>query len=72
MQTTDQSTDEDLTRRKYKDGVPTKRFRYSGVKKLFILALAPSTQENYTNVHQLWTTLDLNQLEELWWSEEKC
>lgn len=30
------------------------------MKKLFILAVVAGTQENYENVHQLWSLLDIN------------
>lgn len=50
-------------RRKYTDDTPSKRFRDSGVKKLFILALAETTQENYDNVLQLWTTLEIDKFD---------
>lgn len=38
----------------------TKKFKDSSVKKLFILALAPNTQENYENVKLLWLSLQIN------------
>lgn len=47
-------------RQTYEDGVASKRFRDSGVKKLFIIGLAESTQENYENVSQLWSEIDIN------------
>lgn len=49
------------SRRKYEDDVPTKDFRDSGVKKLFILALAVNTQENHDNVLKLWSALKINE-----------
>lgn len=51
---------DDCTRQTYKDGVASKRFRDSGVKKLFIIGLAESTQENYANVSLLWSEIDIN------------
>lgn len=47
-------------RMKYKQGVASKQFRDSGVKKLFIIGATESTQENYTNVAQLWSAIDIN------------
>ena len=38
------------------------RFKDSGVKKIFIIFIAPSTQENYTNVAIIWETLKLNEV----------
>lgn len=37
-------------------------FKESGVKKIFIIFLAPSTQENYTNVALIWSSLKLNEI----------
>ena len=48
-------------RRKLQEGIANKKFKDSGVKKIFILALAPYAQENYENVHQLWNMLSINQ-----------
>ena len=47
-------------RQKYKDEVNSKKFKENGVKKLFVLALAPNIQENYTNVLKLWNLLNIN------------
>lgn len=47
-------------RQTYENGVFAKKFSDSGVKKLFILALAQSTQENYENVLQLWSAININ------------
>lgn len=51
-------------RRKFEDGTDggTLAFKDSSVKKLFIVAIAPSTQENYNNVFKIWNLLDFNQL----------
>lgn len=58
-----QSTEEDaqhtITRQRYTDGVNAKRFKDSGVKKLFILGIAESTQENYNNVSKMWYSLNM-------------
>lgn len=56
----DDDSESDRVRQKYKDGVASKRFRDSGVKKLFILGIAQSTQENYENVAQLWSAININ------------
>lgn len=37
-----------------------KTFQDSGVKKLFILGIAQGTQEEYENVAQLWTSIQIN------------
>lgn len=47
-------------RQSYSDGIRAKKSKNSSVKKLFILALAPSSQENYVNVFQLWEALGIN------------
>ncbi|CAH0562788.1 unnamed protein product [Brassicogethes aeneus] len=44
----------------YKEGISSKKFKDSGVKKLFILGLAPCYQENYENVFQLWQQLKIS------------
>lgn len=41
-------------------GRAVQRFKDSGVKKLFILAISPSTQENRHNVKLLWDKLGIN------------
>lgn len=67
-----QSTDNELNlggdkkRQKYSDGVSAKRFLDSGVKKLFVVGISESTQENYENVAQLWSAINTNQLERGW------
>ena len=38
-------------------------FKNSGVKKLLIVGLAPSVQENYTNLRKLWIILGLHKLQ---------
>lgn len=43
------------TGQKYQDGVASKKCTDSGMKKLFILGQAQSSQENYENVSQLWS-----------------
>lgn len=58
-----QSTDEVIStnyRSKYCDGIAAKRFKDSGVKKIFIIGLVQSLQENYENVTKLWSALNLN------------
>ncbi|KAJ8675724.1 hypothetical protein QAD02_011510 [Eretmocerus hayati] len=50
-------------RQKYSDGIAMNDFKDSGVKKLFILALAPCTQESYTNLKLLWDALNINSCE---------
>ena len=40
----------------------SKKFKESGVKKVFILALVTGIQENYVNVKRLWLSLQLNRL----------
>lgn len=47
----------------YNEGISAKKFKDSGVKKLFILSIAPNSQENYENVDQLWSELRLNSFE---------
>ena len=38
-----------------------KKFPNSGVKKLIIICLAPSTQENYENISLIWSALNINE-----------
>lgn len=52
----------DNVRQRYTDGVAAKKFRDTGVKKLFLLGLVPSAQEHYENVSKLWLLLKINQL----------
>lgn len=60
---TDSPTSNDTKRQKYNDGVAAKRFLDSGVKKLFIIGISAKTQENYQNVSQLWSAININQFE---------
>ncbi|KAJ6646662.1 Helicase required for RNAi-mediated heterochromatin assembly 1, partial [Pseudolycoriella hygida] len=61
-----QSTEEDelamdrSKRQSYDDSIASKRFRDSGVKKLFIIGIAETVQENYQNVSLLWSEIDIN------------
>jgi hypothetical protein len=50
-----------VTRRLSYDEFPSKIHKDPGVKKVFILSLTP-VQENYENVSQLWTRLDINSI----------
>ena len=45
----------------YNQGVAAKKFKDSGVKKLFLLGLAPCMQENYDNILMLWSLLGINE-----------
>lgn len=49
-------------RQTYSEGVATKSFKDAGVKKLFLLGVVPSTQENYENVSKLWLLLRISTL----------
>jgi hypothetical protein len=51
------------SRSSYDAGVAAKKLKYSGVKKLIILAIVPSVQENYENMQKLWVNLGLDRLE---------
>ena len=44
-------------------GNVSKKFKESGVKKVFILALVPGIQENYVNVKRIWINLQLHLLQ---------
>lgn len=46
-------------RTKYEDATAAKKFKYSGVKKLFIPGLGKGVQENYDNVSKLWLLLQI-------------
>ena len=37
-------------------------FKYSSVKRLFLLAIVPNVQENYENIHVIWNEMKLNDL----------
>lgn len=43
------------------DTLKTMQFKDAGAKKLFIIAIAPDCQENYSNLLEFWSKLDLNQ-----------
>ena len=47
-------------RSRYEDGIASKRFKDSGEKKLFLLAISSGSQENYENVAKLWTMLNIH------------
>ncbi|KAJ8672281.1 hypothetical protein QAD02_003540 [Eretmocerus hayati] len=51
------------SRQKYSEGIAAKRFKESGVKRLFILGLVAGAQENYENVRLLWPLLNINTME---------
>lgn len=53
---------ENKSRQCYEDGVAAKRFKDSGVKKIFLIGLIPVTQENYENVRMLWFILRINEI----------
>lgn len=64
VQDTQTGGDNDSQRRqRYHDGLSSKLFKDSGVKKLFLVGLAPETQENYENVRELWSLLKINRLD---------
>lgn len=54
------ASEEKNKRQSFKDGVAAKKFKDSGVKKIFIIAAARCAQENYENVLQLWSELKIN------------
>ncbi|CAH0555135.1 unnamed protein product [Brassicogethes aeneus] len=60
IQSTVENEDSRKCKQKFEDGICAKRFKDSGVNKLIILALAPSSQENYENVSQLWSEININ------------
>lgn len=49
-------------RQKYSEGVASKSFEDSGVKKLIILALVQNVQENYDNVKLLWREIGIDKI----------
>lgn len=51
------------SRRSFDDEIDSNKFRDSSVKKIFIIALVRNTQENYDNVSQLWTLLNISNFE---------
>lgn len=57
-----QGTTEETRRQNYVDGVAAKKFKDTRVKKLLLLGLVPSTQENHMNVLKLWSLLKINDL----------
>lgn len=57
------SVDVKSVRQTYEQGVLAKQFLDSGVKKIFILAITPHTQENSKNVAMLWSRLEINSLD---------
>lgn len=54
--------DPKISRQRYTDGVASKIFKDTGVKKLLLLAVGESIQENYNNIVQLWSALNINAL----------
>ena len=57
----DPRNSETKARMTYSEGIANK-FKHSGVKKLFIIALVSNIQENYENVLRLWTSLNMRLL----------
>lgn len=55
--------DRGTNRPMYDEGIATKRFKDSAVKKLFSSELAPCVQENYDNISQLWYALNSSTFE---------
>ena len=47
-------------RAQYDEGVAAHKFKDTGVKQLFILAVVPNSQENYDNVDQLFSALKIS------------
>ncbi|KAJ6642836.1 hypothetical protein Bhyg_07790, partial [Pseudolycoriella hygida] len=45
-----------------KNSTSDKKFLDSGVKKVFIVGIAPGIQESYTNVSALWSAIDVNSI----------
>ncbi|CAH1113805.1 unnamed protein product [Psylliodes chrysocephalus] len=56
----DGNDQKELKRQKYNDGVCAQTFKDTRVKKLFILGIAKSAQENYDNVSEIWKILNIN------------
>lgn len=54
--------DVNQNRLSYKDGIAANKFKDSGVKETFILAITEDIQENFGNVSFLWKQLNLNSL----------
>ncbi|CAH0389702.1 unnamed protein product [Bemisia tabaci] len=57
------SVDVTSVRQTYEQEVLAKQFLDSGVKKIFILAITPHTQENSKNVAMMWSRLEINSLD---------
>lgn len=55
-----EATVAEVSRQTYNDGVASKRFSDRGVKKIFILGIVKSAQENYGNVAELWSAININ------------
>jgi hypothetical protein len=60
IQSTNNNEKSGSCRQKYEEGIAAKRFKDTGVKKIFILGLAQSSQENYENVSKLWSVINVN------------
>lgn len=54
------NTSSERKRTRYIDGISIKKFKDSGVKKIFILAAVTNPQENYDNVKHLFSALGIN------------
>ncbi|KAJ8688207.1 hypothetical protein QAD02_024002 [Eretmocerus hayati] len=53
----------DLRVKKSKLGAKSKRFLDSGVKKLFLIGIVESCQENYENISKLWSLIGINKID---------
>lgn len=60
VQSKNNTETQETNRSTFAEGVAAKKFQDSSVKKLFILGIAPNSQENYQNVAQLWSELNIN------------
>ena len=62
LQNLTKDANNDKHRQFYRDGIAAKRFKDSGVKKIFLLGLVPHTQENYENLSKLWSLLKISEM----------
>lgn len=63
VQKLEDDTQQPRRRQRYSDGVAANKMKDTGVKKLFLVGLAPDTQENFENVSTMWSFLKIHEFD---------
>lgn len=63
MQSIENDSEQDTHLQRCQEPRGSKQILDSGVKKLFILGIAQSCQENYENASSLWSAIDINKFD---------